>query len=115
MLAVFGFVVSGFFFLGAIVVGSAVMNAAQTPGLEPAPSPMLAVIYLLLGGLALFPSIQLFRYARTMKRVHEEGAPALENTLKMQHAFWRSAGIAMLVFLGIWVLLTLGAAGTFAG
>lgn len=112
-LAVLGALWAGFMLLGGImallagVVGTASMASSSSgssggagiPSSFPAAVMIgVAIMYLVFGGLYLFPVIKLFKYAGAIGALTRSGASAdLENALRQQKGFWKFLGIMAIV------------------
>lgn len=87
--------------------------AAGVMLLMPTPTPMgsgftvmIAVVYLGLGLLYLFPAYYLHQYASSIRNLEQGGGDvAIEEALRNQKSFWRFVGIMTLVVIGIYVLV----------
>ncbi len=108
-LSVLGFIGTGFLGLfGVIMAGAAIFGASGEVGGWAAALGIVA--YLVVAAVAyLLPTLQLHRYAGAIGRVFSQGgAASIEEALRRQASFWRTAGILVIVGLGLGVLLVLG-------
>ncbi len=106
--------------LGFSMTGLLVLLGVASAGLGLAtrqPTTLIfLVLYPLLGLLYVFPSMYLFRYARSIRDYVSSGHEQhLENALVAQRSFWRFVGIwaivgAVLTILGVAVALIIAAA-----
>jgi amino acid transporter len=81
--------------------------------LMPTPSPMgsgftliIAVVYLGVGLLYLFPAYFLHQYASAIRNLEQGGGDvAMEEALRSQKSFWRFVGIATVVVIVLYILM----------
>lgn len=67
---------------------------------------LIAILYLAIGALYLFPAYFLHQYASSIRNLEQGGGDvAMEEALRSQKSFWRFAGIATLVVIGIYVIV----------
>jgi hypothetical protein len=76
---------------------------------------LIAVVYLAMGALYLFPAYFLHQYASSIRNLEQGGGDvAMEEALRNQKSFWRFVGIMTLVVICIYaivlVFVVLGAA-----
>ena len=101
----------GVFMLIAGVAGAA-MGSSGGPG---SPSSMgfasggmmvgMAVIYLLLALLYIYPGIKLWKYAsRIASLMYTRAEIDLETALNEQRAFWKFAGISVIVMIALYIV-----------
>ena len=75
----------------------------------------MAVFYLILGVFYFYPGIKLWKYAsRISALVYTRHEIDLESALNEQRAFWKFAGIAMIVLISLYMTLAVGAGMTAA-
>lgn len=90
----------GLMFLGGVVM----MFLPSPPGMRGFGfGPIIGIIYILMGGLYIFPAYFLHQYASSIQDFLQGGGDtAIENALGSQKSFWRFAGILTLVIIGIY-------------
>ena len=67
---------------------------------------LIALFYLALACAYIAPGLYLSRYASAIKHLKSNGTTAgLEDALKQQKSFWRSAGILTVVGIGVGVIV----------
>jgi hypothetical protein len=98
-----------FVMVGLILIGSVFML------LIPAGGIFLALIYVAMGVLYLFPAYFLHQYASAIRSLERGGGDvAMEDALRSQKSFWRFVGILTLIIMVIYgiilVVFILGAA-----
>jgi hypothetical protein len=106
--AVLGFIAVGFMGLGGLglLVASVVL-----PGTERFAMMGLGVLYLLLIAVYLLPILKLNNFANALDRVFSSGGvDSVEEALRRQAAFWKTAGILTVVCIALSVLFLIGAA-----
>ncbi len=107
--SVMGFIGAGFTGLvGLGMLAAAVFGSSGEFG-GTAMSIMVASYLAVAVVIYLLPTRQLHRYAGALGRVFSQGgAASIEDALKRQASFWRTAGILVIVGLGLAVLLVIG-------
>jgi hypothetical protein len=104
--SVLGFIGCGLLAIGGLVFG-AVGSLSEELGIA---GPLMAVLYLVMAVLYLFPSLHLHRCANALRDLAASGRPELiEDSLLHQHRFWRFMGVAMIVILCLYVVGLVGA------
>jgi hypothetical protein len=110
LLAVLGFIGAGFVVLAGLSIlafGNSFNN-----GLPPA----FGLVYILMAGLYVLPSVLLMRYSSSIGRLLAgAGSNGLVDALRSQRAFWRAVGIMTLVFIVIGILATVGGIAAILG
>lgn len=67
---------------------------------------LIAVVYLALGALYLFPAYFLHQYASSIRNLEQGGGDvAMEEALRNQKSFWRFVGITTLVVICIYAVV----------
>jgi hypothetical protein len=110
--SILGFIITGFVFLAALMMGAGGgMMASSMPdsgtgipmgGLYAA----LAVAYVLMGFLYLFPSLKLWKYGnRIVDLMSSHSVQDLEAALDAQRSFWKLVGIMVAVFIALYILV----------
>lgn len=83
------------------------------PGQKASPVGLMlgaGLVYLLVGALYLLPALQLNRVASAAKRAEPDlAAQPLHEALDNLHRFFRTIGILFLVFVGLYLLIIIGA------
>lgn len=118
LLAVLGFISSGLMLLGGVfmLIGGGLIAAAGASGgsghglpvqlTGGLPMVIIAVVYIGMGVLYLFPSLMLWNYGgriASMERTRAVGD--LEGALEQQASFWRFVGILALVMIALYLVL----------
>ncbi len=114
------FIGAAFTILAGIGVGAAMAlsgGGAGAPGLPPIFGIGMAVLYLVMGILYVFPGIYLMRYASKISALSSTPSTvALEEALIAQKSFWKFVGISVLVMIGLYVVMIIVAmAGAMVG
>jgi hypothetical protein len=103
LLAILGFIGAGFVVLAGLSIlafGNSFGN-----GLPPA----FGLVYILMAGLYVLPSVLLMRYSSSIGRLLAgAGSNGLVDALRSQRAFWRAVGIMTLVVIVLVMLATVG-------
>jgi uncharacterized membrane protein len=87
-----------------MLFGAAAAPAA--PGMPRGMMGMLALIYAASVILYVFPIISLYRYAARIGRLRESGnSDFLVSALDAQRGFWKSMGIAFILFMVLYVIM----------
>jgi hypothetical protein len=105
-LAIVGFVLTGLMVIAGFFVGSMLASLGQENPLGGS----IGIIYVALGALYFFPALYLFKYSTKLKRAlatknAEELAAAFENEKSM----FKFMGILMVILLGTYALIFVGA------
>jgi hypothetical protein len=108
-LAVMGFIGLGFMLFAALMmVLISVIPSMRTGSF---PGALLALVYLVLAAVYLWPLLSLHRFGRALTRLLAEGSgEALEGAFRQQFSFWKAVGILTIVVIG----LTIAAVPIFA-
>lgn len=110
--AVFLAIGVGLMVLGTIAV---IVTALTMNNAGPASAGVLGVltvVYAVMTGLAITPMVSLFRYASRIKKFAAGGGvEQLDNALAAQKTFWKSTGIALLVFVVLYVVMIVAMTG----
>ena len=70
--------------------------------------PVIGIVYILFGGLYIFPAYFLHQYASSINDfVQGGGDSAMESALGSQKSFWRFVGILTLVIISLYALVFL--------
>ena len=105
--SVLGFIGCGLLVVGGLIFGT-VGTLSEELGIGGA---LIAILYLGMAVLYLFPSLHLHRCANALSDLAASGRPeSIENSLLHQHRFWRFMGVAMIVILCLYVVGLLGVA-----
>jgi hypothetical protein len=68
----------------------------------------LGGIYVVMAFMYIIPSFYLMRYASRISTFLEEGgAVALDAALEAQKSFWKTAGILMAIFMGLYAVFAI--------
>ncbi len=111
-MAILTFVMTGLMMIGGLGIAA----LGRTGG--PAFNLGLAIGYILMAFLYVFPGIYMYRYGTAIGHLQEGGGvPALEDAMRQQRSFWRFVGIMALVVVCIYGLIIVFAlfAGIAAG
>ncbi len=65
----------------------------------------MATIYLFLGLVYMIPSRKLLHLAKAIARVEADTVSGIEETIECQKAFWKTAGITILVGIGLYIIM----------
>ena len=104
LLAAAGMLIAGS--LAGASMGSRGGSGALTAGMSMG----IAVVYGLLSFLYIYPGLKLWKYASAIGALLQSGSESdLVDALNQQRAFWRFTGIVMIVLLGLYALLIVGA------
>lgn len=108
-IAVLGFIMAGFMVLLAIfifaVAAFAESFASELGAGGVVIGAMYAAIYIVVGGLYLWISYYLYRYATAIRELQTTSSTAsMELALDSQRAFWRLVGIMTAIYMGFMVL-----------
>lgn len=117
-LAVLGAIGSVFLIIGALAalaLGGAATKAMMGTDPEGAPTwlPMaLAAVYVVIALLYVMPVIKMFKYSGAVKSlVRTRSLRDLESALEHQRSFWKFIGLTTAVFMAVYVLIGVVAAG----
>ena len=117
-LAVLGAIGSVFLIIGALAalaLGGAVTKAMMGSELEGAPKwlPMaMAGVYAIIALLYVIPVIKMFKYSGAVKSlVRTRSLRDLESALEYQRSFWKFIGLTTAVFMAVYLLIGILAAG----
>ena len=95
-----------FISVGLILVGAVVILLVPTTMGGSGLSLLIAVVYLALGGLYLFPAYFLHQFASAIRNLDQGGGDvAMEEALRSQKSFWRFVGIMTLVVICIYAII----------
>lgn len=101
--------------LGALALGGAATKAMMGSDLEGAPTwlPMaLVAVYVIIALLYVIPVIKMFKYSGAVKSlVRTRSLRDLESALEHQRSFWKFIGLTTAVFMAVYVLIGVVAAG----
>ncbi len=105
-LSVLGFLGSGLLFILGLFVLVAGDNFARQSSLSGMGS-ALGLIYFVLGGIYIVPSLLLWRYAASISDFTASGGQIdlLAAAIERQKSFWRFSGISMAVVVGLYAFL----------
>jgi hypothetical protein len=104
-----------FISVALILLGAVIILLVPTSMGGSSFSLLIAVVYLAMGALYLFPAYFLHQYASSIRNLEQGGGDvAMEEALRNQKSFWRFVGIMTLVVICIYaivlVFVVLGAA-----
>jgi hypothetical protein len=107
-LGVLGFIGTGLMLLAAAgMVFAAVANPGGR-GIPRVQALSLGGIYVVMAFMYIIPSFYLMRYASRISTFLEEGgAVALDAALEAQKSFWKTAGILMAIFMGLYAVFAI--------
>lgn len=113
-LSILGFLGSGVMFLLGLfmlVAGSAMTALAKGP--MDKFTPLLGLVYIGFGAFQIAPSLLLFRYGSAIGDHSASGGamPTLVTAVERQASFWRFAGIATAVIMGLYFVIIFVAVG----
>lgn len=104
-LSILGFVGTGFMLLGGLLVSVMSALAPKEAGIPV----WMGLIYVGLAAFYLLPSLFLFRYAASIRRLCDLGSEdALLEALGRQKSFWKLVGISTIVILCLYFLFVIG-------
>lgn len=114
------FIGAGFMVLAGLgmlvfgVIGGAAMSkvgAGSSEGAMVAGIPVLmAVIYLVLAVIYIFPGVKLWKYASRIAELEASGsAESLAAALGEQRTFWKFVGIVAIIMISLYLLVIVGA------
>ena len=106
LISVVMFISVGLMWLG----GVAMMFMSSAMGMRDSGfvGPVVGIIYIILGGLYIFPAYFLHQYASSINHLVQGGGDsAMENALGSQKSFWRFVGILTLVIISLYALIFL--------
>ncbi len=119
LLAVIGAIGAGLMVLGALamlLLGGAMGAAGAGAGIPGMPAGMMggiAVIYLVMAGLYVYPIMKLFQFCGAVESLSRTRAQSdLERALNAQRVFWKFIGIMMLAGIVIYVIAIAALVGT---
>lgn len=100
LMSVVLFITAALVFLGAVVI------LLMPTGMGGSGfSLIIAVVYLALGALYLFPAYLLHQFASSIRNLEQGGGDvAMEEALRTQKSFWRFAGITTVVVICLYVI-----------
>jgi hypothetical protein len=106
-LAILGFLGAGAMFLlgiGMMIAGAAMSSFSKGPFDKF--TPLLGIVYLVLGGFYVVPSVLLWQYGSSIGDFSRSGGTAdtLATAVQRQASFWRFTGISMAVMIGLYVV-----------
>lgn len=107
-LSILGFLCAALMVIAGIGVSIAGAFLGRNQGKGVFEGPLLivmAVLYVLLGVLYIFPSLYLFRYASAIGQAlaAPSKSAAVEKALRQQKSFWKFAGVMTLVILLLYI------------
>lgn len=106
--SVLGFISSGFMLLGgvALMLGSVMTIAGSgTSSTFAGMNILMGIVYLVIAGCYLIPSVKLWKYGTAIVRLLGSGAEAdLEEALHQQRGFWKFVGIMLILMIGFMIL-----------
>ncbi|HEX7965514.1 MAG TPA: hypothetical protein VF651_07330 [Gammaproteobacteria bacterium] len=115
-LAIVGFVFTGLMIFFGLIATLAFSALPAQSGMPANFGRVFGLLYIVLAVIYLMPCLYLLRYAKAISLIPSVGQGALEDALKNQKAFWKFAGILMIVMLCLYVLIIfVGAAAGLAG
>lgn len=119
LMAVIGAIGSAMMVLGALamlLLGGAMGAAGAGAGIPGMPAGMMggiAVIYLVMAGLYVYPVVKLFQFCGAVQSLSRTRAQSdLERALNAQRVFWKFIGIMMLAGIVIYVIAIAALVGT---
>jgi hypothetical protein len=118
LMAVLGFIGAGFMLLGGVfmLLGGGIMAAAASSGHGSSGAMgalpfagfqvVLAIFYLAIGALYLFPSLKLWKYGTWIgQMLLSRAVTDLEEALEQQRSFWKFLGIMALAIMALYAVL----------
>lgn len=108
-LAIIGFVLIALIVLAAalfLTMGSALSDAFVQSGAPPLTGFLIGVIYLVLGGIYLYPTVQLFNFAKHTKAALQsnQSRQLTESMGNLKNVF-KFFGILTVIVIGIYLLM----------
>ncbi len=99
-LSVMGFI--GLGFMGFAALMFALMSLVPAMRSGSFPGAIMALVYLVLGAVYLWPVLSLHRFGRALTRLLAEGGgEALEGAFRQQFSFWKVTGILTIIMVGL--------------
>lgn len=105
-------ILSAFMLLGGLSTAAIgmLMPKGGMGGIGGAEALLMGAIYIPLAALYVYPTIKLWQYAGAIGRlIGSRSSADLEAALLRPKSFWKFSGIAMLVLIGVYVLIFVGA------
>jgi len=116
LMAVIGAIGSGMMLLGALamlLMGGAMGAGAGIPGMPAGMMGGIAVIYLVMAGVYVYPVVKLFQFCGAVTALSRTRSQSdLERALNAQRVFWKFIGIMMLVGIVVYVIAIAALVGT---
>tara|TARA_R110002049_G_scaffold307558_3_gene508408 strand:- start:53 stop:523 length:471 start_codon:yes stop_codon:yes gene_type:complete len=113
ILAIWGFICIGLLLIMAIFSGtlfSAYDQMAQMSTMPYNPSIFIAVVYVLVGVLYLFPTLYLYKFSTQLKAaLSNMDTDSLTEAFKNQKSLYKFMGILVIILIGLYALVFVGA------
>lgn len=120
-LAILSFIGSGLLVVTGVFVAlfGSMGSVPENPGMPRGMMGALGLVYLVMGGLYVYPGVRLFQFGAAIGNLVRDRQPStLVRALDLQMRFWRFVGIATIVGIGMYlaaivVVAVLAASGNF--
>lgn len=113
-MSVLAFIGAGFLILGALgavvmIIGGMAAGTGNDKWVAGGMGAGIGVFYVVLAIVYLYPALRLWKYANRIGDLVRTGNSLdLEGALAEQRKFWKFAGIAMVIFMSLYVLVIIG-------
>ena len=98
------------FALMMLLFGGALSKAGANPMFAGGMGLVLALIYVLVAALYIYPGMKLWKYANYIESLKRSGDTFdLEMALSQQRSFWKFMGMIFLVIVSLYALVFIGA------
>ncbi len=95
----------GLVFLGGLAMLAFGQRLAPAAGMPASYMAGMAVAYLIMGFLYIFPIVKLFKYSGAINRLrHSKSTADLDDAMRQQKGFWKFVGIVMLIAMVIYLI-----------
>ncbi len=98
----------------AMLLGGATMGnvmAQANPGMPTGFMTGIAVLYIFLAVLYMFPAIKIWKYGTSIGKLVKSGSNAdLEEALNQQRGFWKFVGIMAIIMIVVYIVVMVGVA-----
>jgi len=111
-ISVMCFIGSGFMLIIAafVALAGAAVGTAAGPSAKMFPPAALAIIYVPIAALYLYPGVKLWMYGSAIERLlASRSTTDLESALLEQKSFWKFSGIAAIAIIVLYVVVIVGA------
>ncbi len=106
LLAILGMLGTGLMLLGGLGMLLMGASASRATGMPAGMMAGMAILYLFIAVLYLYPIIKLFKYASAISRLNHSGAASdMEDALRQQKSFWKFVGIAAILVIVVYIIV----------